>query len=199
MCGWAGKFYPRCIPCNYDDAGVDIAATYAIKSCKCTVSDTEADFEKMKARYGGQVYPWRRVGGSGYLISVGFMKTISLDNWESCLLSEVGHSPGGDLMFSECMPKQGFRFADLGWTIAHRAKYPHRVVNQFGLYDREQFMKVITDATAGSCDDVCKVRSGSQILSGGGAHRQMQTATPRGTSCGMAQRLAITGGGGLSS
>lgn len=160
MCGWPGKFYPRCIPCGFDETGVDIAATYAIKSCKCTVADTQADFDKMAEWFGKQVYPWRRVGGSGYLISAGFMKAISLDAWESCLLSEVGHSPGGDLMFSECMLKQGFRYADLGWTIRHRAKYPHRVVNQFGLYDREQFLKVVTGAAAGTCDEVCKVGAG---------------------------------------
>ena len=76
-------------------AGVDISSTFAVKACTSSIEATANDFSEVTKRYGRPQFPWRRLGGSGYVISVGFMKQLGLDSFESCIQSFVGkYSPG---------------------------------------------------------------------------------------------------------
>lgn len=70
----------------------------------------------------------------------------------------VWPSAGGDCTFSNCVNEQGITYSDLGWSIAHRRRFPGRVKNQFGLLDRGELAAYLKAGEAGTCDDQCKVR-----------------------------------------
>lgn len=47
---------PRCVPCTLDAAGLDLAASHALRTCKCTVHALATAFKDLVP---GSEQPWR--------------------------------------------------------------------------------------------------------------------------------------------
>ncbi|KAK9816820.1 hypothetical protein WJX72_005362 [[Myrmecia] bisecta] len=148
---------PRCLPCNFDDSGLDKsrAPFNAPKGCPCTPqllcdTDERGIFNQYCDIPRAPIATFSMHGGAGGIMSIGLMRAVPFDFMEKCIKSL--YSTGGDAFISICLWQAGYASTDPGYSFYH----PEVQMFDPGPEDRMGVMMKLVRALDHRCDETCQ-------------------------------------------
>ncbi|KAL4451539.1 hypothetical protein ABPG75_007201 [Micractinium tetrahymenae] len=158
---------PRCLPCTFNDTGLDLRSTHAFKTCRCTVRRMAAAFKDLLTG-DNQWQDFPRTppissldGAGGVVFSAGLLRQLDAQRYRSCI---AGGQPGfgaptscggGDCLLTACTWQQGFGYTDPGFELRHRHLQQGMFLFNGARSDWRMANQWARDALVGACTGNC--------------------------------------------
>lgn len=159
---------PRCLPCTFNDTGLNLGHSNAFKTCQCTVRRMHAAFQGILT--GARQWedfphspPISSVDGAGGVVfSAGLLSNLDPERYQACVFGgQGGHSSGpvtcggGDCLLTTCLWKQGFAYTDPGFELRHRSERRGMFLFNGMLSDWQEVNRWASDSLVGACTGTC--------------------------------------------